>query len=147
MSSRPQIVFLVHAICLGAIDDHFLASVAIPDNCPKMFRMVLSIPRMASLSPRIVAISSPEEMLLPSPWLQDICKPPAQICSMWSTAAQPAKIPLSFAIIVASTFSLPPMNGMSMPSSASKALVHLSILEINIRLGPSDASHNCLPLS
>ena len=91
--------------------------------------------------------ASPAPILLPSPWLQEICKLPAQICSMWSTAAHPARIPLLFAIIVASTSPVPPIKGISIPSSASRALVHLSMLEISILLAPSEASHNTLPLS
>ena len=46
---------------------------------PKIFNIVRSRDSIASLSPLIVAISSPAATLLPSPWLQEICKLPAQI--------------------------------------------------------------------
>ena len=95
LSSNPQIVLRVHAICPGAIADHCLATVAIPDNWPNMFKIERSIAKTASLSPEIVAISSPLMTLRPSPALQEMLSPPAQICSIWSTAAQPTKMPSS----------------------------------------------------
>jgi hypothetical protein len=56
-------------------------------------------------------------------------------------------MPSLLATILAVTDSLLPINGISIPSSASSELVHLSMLEISIRDGPVVGSHKTGPLS